>query len=187
MKLTELKTRYDIGLVLDSMGLTNWGVEVGVAFGENAEIILNTCSLRKLGLVDSWDYVPNENPKGYADAIKDWQGCFDYCANKMKPFGNRAEMMKTTSVEASKTFSDGSLDFVYIDANHMRPYIDNDLNAWYSKVKKGGIFGGHDYHLVDRPDYKCEVKTAVDEFLAGKGYEIHVTDDSDPSWYIIKK
>jgi hypothetical protein len=187
MKLTELTTRYDIGQVLTEMGLLNQGVEVGVAFGENAEIILDTCAIKNLWLVDSWDYVPNENPKGYADAIKDWQGCLQYCKDKVKRFRERAVIYKETSVKASTTFQDNFLDFVYIDANHMRPYIDNDLNAWFDKVKVGGIFGGHDYHNVDRPDYKCEVKDAVDAFFEGKGYTLHITEDSDPSWYIIKQ
>ena len=187
MKLTDLKTRYNIGFVLNKMGLTGLGVEVGVAFGENAEIILDTCNLKALWLVDSWDYVPNENPKGYADAIKDWDGCLEYCKAKLKRFGLRAVICQDTSVERAKCFDDNSIDFVYIDANHMRPYIDNDLKVWFDKVKVGGIFGGHDYHMVNRPDYVCEVKAAVDEFFEGKGYTLHITDDSDPSWYIIKQ
>lgn len=187
MNLTELKTRYDIGHVLDAMELTGEGVEVGVAFGENAEIILDTCQLSKLWLIDPWDYVPNENPKGYADAIKDWLGCYRYCRDKVDRFGARARMMQFTSVKGAELFKDESLDFVYIDANHMRPYIDNDLKAWWPKVKVGGIFGGHDYHIVDRDDYICQVKAAVDEFFEGKGYTLHVTEDDDPSWYVIKK
>lgn len=187
MKLTELKTRYDIGHVLDAMGLTNEGVEVGVAFGENAEIILDSCELDHLWLVDPWDYVPNENPKGYADAIKDWKGCMNYCVDKVSRFKGRATMFRATSVYAASTFQDEQFDFVYIDANHMRPYIDNDLAAWFPKVKKGGIFGGHDYHMVNREDYVCQVKDAVDAFFADKDYELHVTEDSDPSWYIIKR
>jgi hypothetical protein len=186
MKLHELKTRYDIGRVLDSMGLTTDAVEVGVAFGENAEIILNTSKLNHIYLVDLWDYVPNENPLGYADAIKNWTGCMRYCADKMQPFGERATMFKETSVKAAATFEDGQFDFVYIDANHMRPYIDNDLKAWFSKVKMGGIFGGHDYHNVNRADYVCQVKDAVDDFFADRDYTLHITEDEDPSWYIIK-
>jgi hypothetical protein len=187
MKLTELTTRYDIGYVLDAMNLNNKAVEVGVAFGENAEIILNTCSLKTLYLVDPYKYVPMENPKGYGDAIKDWQGCYGYAKNKLSQFGSRAKFILMTSVEAAEQFENESLDFVYIDANHMRPYIDNDLNAWFSKVKIGGIFGGHDYHMVSKPDYECGVKDAVDTFFNDKRDELHVTKDDDPSWYVIKK
>ena len=82
---------------------------------------------------------------------------------------------------------DEEFDFVYIDANHMRPMIDNDLRAWWPKVKKGGIFGGHDYHMIDMENYRCEVKAAVDEFFKDKGNVIHVTNEPDaPSWYVIK-
>ena len=186
MKLHELKTRYDIGHVLTEMGLLNNAVEVGVAFGENAEIILDSCELRHIWLVDPWDYVPDEDPIGYADSIKDWQGCEDYCRAKMLRFGDRATMLKCESVDAAKSSFNYGFDFVYIDANHKRPYIDNDLHAWFNKVKKGGIFGGHDYHNVNRPDYVCEVKDAVDAFFADKDYTLHITEDEDPSWYIIK-
>jgi hypothetical protein len=41
--------------------------------------------------------------------------------------------------------------------------------------------------MVDRADYRCEVKAAVDEFFADKGVTLHVTTaDADPSWYVIK-
>jgi len=184
MDLHELATRDGIGLVIDHMGLRR-GVEVGVAFGENAETILSGSTMEALYLVDPWAYVPGEDPAGFADAIKDWDGCFEYCKRKMERFGDRARIIRASSAEASEMFEDGSLDFVYIDANHMRPYIDNDLRLWYLKVRTGGIFGGHDYHKVNTANYQCGVKDAVDEFLAG--HHIHVTSiDSDPSWYIIK-
>lgn len=187
MDLSELTNRNDIGKVLDSMGLNGLGVEVGVAFGENAEVILAGSKLTKLFLIDPWNYVPGESFLGYADAIKDWQGCFDYCTAKVAPFGTRAMMVRKSSAEALEGVPDEVFDFVYIDANHMRPMIDKDLSGWWPKVKQGGIFGGHDYHMVNRPDYVCEVKAAVDEFLADKGCRIHVTtQDIDASWYVIK-
>jgi hypothetical protein len=185
---TDLKSRYDIGHVLTEMGLLGRGVEVGVAFGENAEIILDSCEISQLILVDPWNYVPNENPKGFADAIKDWSGCYLYCEDKLRRFGDRAVMTRLSSVQGARAFQNNSLDFVYIDANHMRPYIDNDLNAWFDKVKKGGIFGGHDYHNVNTENYQCNVKDAVDEFFSQTNYTIHVTnaEGDAPSWYIIK-
>ena len=52
MDLNELTTRNDIGKVLDSMGLNGLAVEVGVAFGENAEAILSGSGIAKLFLID---------------------------------------------------------------------------------------------------------------------------------------
>lgn len=51
------------------------------------------------------------------------------------------------------------LDFVFIDADHSYEAVKKDIEAWYLKVKKGGIFAGHDYRAS--PD----VKKAVDEFI----------------------
>ena len=57
------------------------------------------------------------------------------------------------SVVAAQEFKDGSLDFVFIDANHDYEYVKEDILAWLPKIKKGGIIAGHDYHLntIDFP------------------------------------
>jgi len=38
------------------------------------------------------------------------------------------------------------LDFVYIDANHNYEFVINDIRLALTKIKKGGIISGHDYH-----------------------------------------
>lgn len=68
-----------------------------------------------------------------------------------------------TSVNASKMFEDGSVDFVFIDASHEYADVKEDILAWMPKVKKGGVIAGHDY-----ADKGTGVKRAVDElFPAG--------------------
>jgi hypothetical protein len=54
MRLNEMTSRFQIGLVLNAMGLTGIGAEVGVAFGENA---LFSDGLVLLPEVDSSWYV----------------------------------------------------------------------------------------------------------------------------------
>ncbi len=186
MKFEDIKSRDDIGLVLNAMGLTGVGAEIGVAFGENAEQILLKSKLELLLLIDPWNYVPEQSPVGYGDMIKNWQGCYDFCQEKLFPMRDRAVVMRTTSLQASKLIADGSLDFVYIDANHMSPFIDQDLNYWYDKVKRGGVFGGHDYHDYQNSVYTCNVKTAVDKFFEAGLERIHVVPGEVPSWYVVK-
>jgi predicted O-methyltransferase YrrM len=65
-----------------------------------------------------------------------------------------------TSEEASKLFDDESFDFIFIDAEHLYENVKQDLNNWYPKLKKGGIFAGH--------DYREGVQKAVDEFFENK-------------------
>src|SRR3990167_9310002 len=55
--------------------------------------------------------------------------------------------IKKTSVEAAKDFPDGSLDAVYIDAEHDEENVRADIRAWRPKIKPGGILSGHDWVL----------------------------------------
>ena len=49
------------------------------------------------------------------------------------------------SVTAASLYADRSLDFVYIDANHKYEAVLADLAAWVTKIRPGGVLGGHDY------------------------------------------
>lgn len=49
------------------------------------------------------------------------------------------------SVQAAAMFEDESLDFVFIDADHSPQAVYDDLNAWWPKLRPGGLLAGHDY------------------------------------------
>ena len=55
--------------------------------------------------------------------------------------------IRKTSVEAAKDFEDGSLDAVYIDAEHDEENVRADIQAWRPKIKRGGVLSGHDFVL----------------------------------------
>ncbi|NTW91009.1 MAG: class I SAM-dependent methyltransferase, partial [Erysipelotrichaceae bacterium] len=57
----------------------------------------------------------------------------------------RERMIKGDSVKSAELFKDESLDFVFIDAGHRYEEVKADIEAWYPKVRKGGIVSGHDY------------------------------------------
>jgi len=65
------------------------------------------------------------------------------------------------SVDAAKEIPDGSLDFLYLDANHTLQYVIADLAAWVPKVRKGGIIAGHDFVQRSETDIQCHVIDAV--------------------------
>lgn len=186
MRLEELKTRDDIGKVLKGMDLDGFGVEVGVEYGINAELILSTSNLRRLYLVDAWAYIPGHDPRGFGVGYNNWDSVRNECHERMQRFSLRAFMMQSVSSEVVSSFADDNLDFVYIDANHMSPWIDDDLLKWFRKVRIGGIIGGHDYLNRSDPSFQCDVKRVVDAFFADRPEVIHVTEDAVPSWYVIK-
>ena len=60
------------------------------------------------------------------------------------------------SAEAAAMYKDGTLDFVYIDADHHYKNIVQDIKCWLPKVKQNGVIAGHDYY--NYPDVMRAVK-----------------------------
>lgn len=54
----------------------------------------------------------------------------------------------TSTREAVALVEDGWADFVFIDAAHSYDAVQEDIALWQAKVKPGGWFGGHDYHVA---------------------------------------
>jgi hypothetical protein len=87
-------------------------------------------------------------------------------------------IMQEESIEASKQFSDNSIDIIFIDSNHSYESVTRDLNAWYSKVKVGGIISGHDFLWKS-------VENAVREFSEKE--KIELIRKSYSCWFMYKK
>jgi len=58
--------------------------------------------------------------------------------------GQHFNTIMSTSVDAAKTFEDGTLAFVFIDGAHDFKSVSNDVQAWGPKLRCGGNMGGHD-------------------------------------------
>ena len=75
--------------------------------------------------------------------------------------------LRMTSIEACQTFTDNSIDAVFIDANHDYEFVKEDILAWLPKVKIGGIMSGHDYTNPHTGVFK-----AVDDTIGSKNVQI---------------
>ena len=75
---------------------------------------------------------------------------------RMAKFSNRVEFIKAYSADAVEKFSDGSVDFIYIDANHAFQYVYQDLCLWYAKLKVGGLTCGGAVFDIDEPARNAE-------------------------------
>lgn len=117
------------------------------------------------------------NPQLKLYCIDPWQAYSGYrehvTQSKLDNFYREAEwrlapynayLIRKFSVEASKDFKDGALDFVYIDGNHSLLHVVQDLWHWVPKVRKGGIVAGHDYIQRSTPKYAMHVIEAVNAY-----------------------
>lgn len=185
--LSELKNRKDVGLWLNERGLLGAGAEIGVAYGENAEAILEKWKGERLYLIDPWIQQPKEDYTD-GDMGMNFEAARWYCHGKLARFKPRWHEVRAKSDDALKHVGDASLDFVYIDGSHQDPQVTRDVEQWWHKVRPGGLFGGHDYMDIDTGSYRCDVKRVVDSFVQRNGLTLHVTntDPLDNSWWIIK-
>lgn len=172
--------------LLNNARLCGEGAEIGVAFGEYSEHILKYWKGRKLYSIDPWIEYPQEIYKDNANVSQTRQEEFrQWTISRLGKYGDRSMILRKTSAEAVKEFKDGSLDFVYIDAQHHYEAVKEDIALWLPKVKKGGILAGHDYMDGMLGEGNYGVKSAVDEFVKETGYKLLVTADHyAPSWFV---
>lgn len=120
--------------------------------------------------------IANSNKKIDFYCVDTWEGSvehagmeelprlYDIFIDNMRPVESYYFPLKLKSIEAVSKFEDKSLDFVFIDASHEYEDVKNDIIAWLSKVKPGGVLAGHDYY-IDGYDWFPGVKQAVNELL----------------------
>jgi hypothetical protein len=120
---------------------------------------------------------------------------------RLKPFESVIDVKRMTTVEASRTVPDESLDYVYVDARHDYCATYEDIDTWWPKLKPGGILAGHDYLYAEQERVQdwslCEngtrhrgaVRGAVEDFAKRHGLSISATF-RDPlvnsSWMTVK-
>lgn len=195
----------DLILDLNNKFPNGKGVEIGVFKGETSKFILQNWN-GKLYMVDVWkgleteQYEDSSNHSIHQTALKE-------TVDNIKGFENRGIMIRATSQEASNLFTDESLDWIWIDANHAYDYVREDIEIWFPKLKKGGLFSGHDYINMDwynDPNFLKNkkdkyiysntgyyhgvfgVNPAVDEFAKKNNYQINVTKEWFGTWYFTK-
>jgi hypothetical protein len=137
------------------------GVEIGVQYGINARDILERYNIKTLYLVDP--YINYKNTKGN---LVEPEGK-DLAIKYLNKYKDKIVWVYKLSEEAVDDIPD-NLDFVYIDGGHTYEIVKRDLELYYPKVKKGGLFSGHDY-AKRAPD----VVRAVNEFFSKMNLKLY--------------
>jgi hypothetical protein len=174
--VTEIKTRADFGALLKEKNMLDAAAEIGVAEGRYAGQILSW-GIKKVYLVDLWEHVP-----GLPGCMPDLhhKANFEACQKLARECPDRVVILQGWSHERAQEVQDESLDLVHVDATHISEVeieqvgavgIEQDLAAWYPKLKPEGIMSGHDYL---NPSYK--IQPAVDQFAAGIGAKVKIAD-----------
>jgi len=173
--------------ILSRLGENPVGAEVGVFTGALSTLLLRKEDLT-LYMVDSWK--GHDPDSKYAET--DFHGRLSqmeqdayhlYTKDATSFAGERAKIIRKDSLEAAKDFEDGSLDFVFIDADHTYEGVKADIRAWLPKVKEGGWISGHDFENPDFPAWG--VSQAVGELCIENGLKLET--DKNYTWFCRKE
>jgi hypothetical protein len=114
-------------------------VELGSYRGRSVAYLARALERRGVGsqlwAVDTWQDAP--------DAFEVWQ------ANMVRAgVAELVQPLRMDSAAAATRFADGSVDFVFVDADHNEAAVRADIASWLPKIRPGGVMAGHDYDLA---------------------------------------
>jgi SAM-dependent methyltransferase len=133
MDRTELLWLHDMATRYDRI------VEVGCWKGRSTYALLRGASRGVVWAVDHFDGSPSELETNHREA-KDGK-IYEQFLKNVGSYNN-LRVLKKSSIEASLEFDEKSVDMVFIDGDHERESIVNDLRAWLPKCRK--MICGHD-------------------------------------------
>ena len=149
------------------------GVEVGVYRGDTSAGMLRAFPNLKLNMVDPYNMdIQDRMCRPRNQATQDAR--MEEALEVTEFAADRRKMWRIPSMEALNIFSDGILDFVFVDANHEYEYVRDDM-GWWKKIKSGGLFLGDNYNgKIERwsNGLSWGVKRAVDEFAVVNDLEV---------------
>ena len=150
------------------------GVEIGCAEGNTTWFLLNVHPTLNLTSIDP--YVTYVDWNG--NNLNDRERFYELVTERFASFSDRFTLIRDYSDNVVDQFEDESLDFIFIDGLHTYEQVKKDCENYYSKVKPGGIFAGHDFTVIS------EVNRAVTEFAKSVKKQIKTTEVD--VWYWIK-
>jgi hypothetical protein len=98
--------------------------------------------------------------------------------------GPRRHILAEASPAAAVHFADESLNFAFLDGNHLYESVQADIRAWWPKIKRGGLLAGHDYGVHRDLGGPWGVRRAVDEFTAAMRTSAGLGEDG--VWWVRK-
>lgn len=163
---------YGLGILIKDMK-NPIGLEIGTDVGDTANFLLDSNPTLFLNSVDPYSNYLDWNGR----MLNDRDGVYQSTMNRLSGYSNRFKQHRMTSDEAALTFEDNYFDFIFIDGLHTYEQLTLDCQNYYSKLKPGGLFAGHDFNVIPG------VNRAAKEFAQKVDKQILETECDVWYWY----
>lgn len=146
------------------------GLELGAKAGRSMFYMLKFNKELFLTGVDKWDVIAG-------GAYKHNHLNEEKCRKRLKPFGDRVNIVKNDALKAAEFIEDDSLDFIYYDlqCKAMLGKHDEMIKSWTPKIKDGGVLIGRDFRdfrqafynlgYQDKDILRCKIGSRYSERL----------------------
>jgi predicted O-methyltransferase YrrM len=149
-------------------------LEIGCDIGDTTQFLLDSNPTCVLTGIDPYVNYIDWN----GNNLNDREVVYEKFMDRLKGYSNRFHLFRQYSDEIAEKLEENNFDLIFIDGLHEYDQLTKDCANYYSKLKEGGIFSGHDYNSIEG------VRKAADEFAAKVGREIHFTECD--VWYWVK-
>ena len=142
--------------------------EIGVWKGDFSDEILRLTRPRELHLIDPWAFQPEFPRRMYSGNIaasqQDMDAIYRTVVERFAHCPN-VQIHRRFSSELPDILHERQLDWVYIDGNHSKDFVRQDLELTWRALRPGGYVTGDDYFWKNL-DESPGVREAVDDFAA---------------------
>lgn len=166
-------------IVMQALNIKNpLCAEIGTWVGKNAEIMLDIDDTMTLHCIDAYTNVgvTEDYSEGQPEEVK------EKAKARLERFGDRVKFVYLQSEIAYSTYTDEYFDYIYIDADHTYFGAYRDMKTWWPKLKKGGVFAGHDVAMGSVA--KAVIDFGTDNCILPRVYKIEGNGRSD--WWCEK-
>jgi predicted O-methyltransferase YrrM len=158
------------------------GAEIGVFEGFTSAVLLRELPRLRLWMVDTWA-APQPGERYWQDPYMRGvpQPQMDLALHKALEATDfardRRVVMIADLAAAAAGMADGTLDFVFCDADHSAEGTLEAIETWWPKLRPGGLLAGHD---LDYPGFPG-VREAVEE--TARRRDLPWSRGDDYVWY----
>lgn len=152
-------------------------IEIGCAYGNLAEYLLNNTNLEKLYSIDPYTAYPDMPG---LESQEDYDILYNYVSEKLSRYSERFRLFKCTSDQFIKNYwnennDEYNWDMAFIDGLHEYNQVKKDIENYGALLRPNSILSGHDVTVFEGVD------KAVHEYQKVSGKKLHILKGN--IWY----
>lgn len=132
--------------------------------GRFTAYLVQNGAVEHMTAVDLWREQPGNDAKEGGETYGDEPMEHFYRRFMRTVDGLPVTVHRMSTDDAAALVPDGSLDFVFIDADHSEESVKRDIANWAPKVRKGGLLSGHD---IDQAQVQRAVIASIGNYDTG--------------------